>query len=89
MTIINASSGYNSLKLDKKLSYLTTFACEFHRYSFTRQAFEVVPAGDMFPYKVREIFKDMPNIFGIGDDILIVRYDAGGRDKDRTLRQVM
>ena len=32
MTIINASSGYHNLKLDKQLSYLTTFSCPFGRY---------------------------------------------------------
>ena len=31
----------------------------------------------------------MPNVFGIAANILIVRYDAHGRDHDRTLGQVM
>ena len=29
MSIIDTSSGYHNLKLDKKLSYLTMFACPF------------------------------------------------------------
>ena len=28
-----------------------------------------------------EIFKDMPYVFSIADDILIVGYDADGRDR--------
>ena len=29
------------------------------------------------------------NVFGIADDILIVAYDADGRNHDRTLRKEM
>ena len=32
MSIIDASSGYHNLKLDKQSSYLTTFSCPFARY---------------------------------------------------------
>ena len=32
MSIIDASSRYNNLKLDEKSSYLTTFACPFGQY---------------------------------------------------------
>ena len=46
----------------------------------------VVPVGDMFQWKIDEIFKDLPNVFGIADDMLIVDYDADGRDHDRTLK---
>ena len=48
MIIIDAGSGYHNLKLDKKLLYVTIFACQFGRYSFIRLPFWVVPAGDMF-----------------------------------------
>ena len=30
--LVDVSSGYHSLKLDEKSSYLTTFACQFVRY---------------------------------------------------------
>ena len=33
-----------------------------------------------------ETFKDMPNVFGIADGILIIRYYAYEIDHDRTLR---
>ena len=39
--------------------------------------------------KISEIFKDVPNVFGIVDDTLIVGYDVDGRDHSETLRQVM
>ena len=31
------------------------------------------------------MFKDLPNVFDIAGDILIVGYDAEGKDHDRTL----
>ena len=34
LSIINASSGYHSLKVDKQSSYLTTFSCPFGRYHY-------------------------------------------------------
>ena len=35
----------------------------------------VAPAGDKFQRKTDEIFNDMPSIFGIADDILVVGYE--------------
>ena len=36
--------------------------------------------------KIGKIFKDLSNVFGIADKILIVGYDADGRDHNRSLR---
>ena len=36
----------------------------------------------MFERKIDEIFKDMPNVFGIVDDILVAGYEADGRNHD-------
>ena len=55
---IDASSGYHNLKLDEKLSYLTTFVCKYGRYRYMRLSFGVAPARDMFQRKIDEIFKD-------------------------------
>ena len=79
------SSGYHNLNLYEKSSYLTTFACQFGRYRYKRLPFGAAPAGDMFQRKIDEIFKDLPNVFGIADDILVVRYDIDGKDHDDTL----
>ena len=46
-------------------------------------------AGDMFQYKIDEIFKELPNVLGIGDYILIVSYDDDRMDHNRKLRWVM
>ena len=34
----------------------------------------------MFQCKIDEIFNDMPNSFGITDDILVIGYDDDGTD---------
>ena len=87
--IIDASSGYCNLEIDKISLSLAIFACQFGRYRFSRLPFGVVSVGNMFQRKINEIFKGLPNVYNKADDILTVGYDADGRDHNRTLRQVM
>ena len=47
LSVIDVSSGYHNLKLDKKSSYLTPVACKFGRYMYKRLLFGTAPAGDM------------------------------------------
>ena len=60
-------------------SYLTTFACPFGRYRYKCLPFGAVPVGNMFRCKINEIFNDMPKVFGIADDILVIGYDMDGQ----------
>ena len=39
--------------------------------------------------KIDEIFKDLPNVFGIADDILVVGYDSDGNDHYEMLCKVL
>ena len=87
LSLIDVSSEYNSLKLDERSSYLTTFSCQFARYRYKRLSFGAGPTGDMFRRKIDVIFKDLLNVFGITDDILVVGYDRDGKDHDETLQQ--
>ena len=89
MSIIDASLGYHNLKLDKKSSYLTTFACPFGRYRYKHLLFRAELAGDMFQCKIDKIFNDMPNVFGIADDILVIGYDKDGADHDEAVYKVL
>ena len=89
MSIINASLGYHNLKLDKQSSYLTTFACPFGRYRYKCLPFGSVLVGDMFQHKIDKIFNDMPNVFGIADDILVIGYDKDGTDHDEVVYKVL
>ena len=85
MSIINVSLGYHNLKLDKQSSYLTTFACPFGRYRYKQLLFRAAPAGEMFQCKIDEIFNNMPNIFGIADNILLIGYNKDGTDHDKAV----
>ena len=40
----------------------------------------------MFQCKIDKIFKDIPHVFGIADDIVIVGYDKNCHDHDKTPR---
>ena len=89
MSIIDASLGYHNLQLDTKLSYLTTFAWPFGRYQYKCLLFRAVPVGDMFQHKINEIFNDMPNVFGIADDILVIGYDEDGTYHDEAVYNML
>ena len=43
----------------------------------------------MFQRKIDEIFKDLPIVFGITDDISLVGYDRDGKDPEDTLQRVL
>ena len=89
LSCIDASSAYHNLKLDKKSSYFMMFAYQFGRYRYKQLPFGAAPADDMFQRKIDEIFKDMPDVFGIVDDILVAGYKADGRDHDETGQRVL
>ena len=85
MSIINVSLGYHNLWLDTQSSYLTTFTCPFGRYWYKHLPFGAVPAGNLFQHKIDKIFYDMPNVFGIADDILVIGYDEDGTYYDEAV----
>ena len=89
LSLRDASSGYHNLKYDKKSSYLTSFVCQFQRYIHKHLPSGAAPAGDMFQRKIDETFNDMPNIFGISDDILVAGHEADGRDNNETVQSVL
>ena len=89
LSLIYVSSGYYNLKLDEKSSCLTTFAYQFGRYRYKCLPFGAASAGDMFQRKIDGIFNDMPNVFSITDDNLVVGYEDDGRDHDETVQTVL
>ena len=40
----------------------------------------------MLQWNIYKIFKDLPNVFGIVDDILIVVYNIDSRDHGKALK---
>ena len=43
----------------------------------------------MFLRKIDKIFKELPNVFGIANDILVVGYKTDGKDHDKELWRVL
>ena len=43
----------------------------------------------MFQHKIDEIFYYMPNVFGIGYDILVIGYNKDGADHDEAVYKVL
>ena len=43
----------------------------------------------MFQHKTDELFNDMPNVFGITDDILVIGYNDDGTDHYATAHKVL
>ena len=43
----------------------------------------------MFQCKIDETFNDMPNVFGIADDILVIGYDEDGTDHDKAVYDML
>ena len=89
MSILDASYGYHNLKLGEKSSYLTTYSCPFGQYRYKQLPFRAVPVGNMFQCKIDKIFSDVPNVFGIMDDILVIGYNENGADHDAALHKVL
>ena len=58
-------------------------------YWYKLLPFGAVPVGELFQCKIDEIFIDMPNVFGITDDILIIGYDKNGADHDAVVHKVL
>ena len=46
-------------------------------------------AGDIFQRKMAEIFKELPNVFGMADDILVASYNNDAPIMTRMLQQVL
>ena len=65
------------------------FTFPFGQYQYKQLPFRAVPVDDMFQHKIDEIFSDMPNVFGIADDILVMGYDGNGADHDEAVHKVL
>ena len=65
------------------------FTCQFGRYTYKWLPLGAAPAGDIFQRKIDEIFKDLPNVFSIADEILVVGYEADCKDHNKTLWRVL
>ena len=49
----------------------------------------MVLTSDMFQRKMDKLFHELPNVFGIANDILISGFNEQGRDYDETVDKVL
>ena len=82
MSIIDASLGIHNLKLDNHI-ILNHICLPIWQIQIQ------LPAGNMLQHKIDEIFNDIPNVFGIVDDILVIGYDKDRIDHDKTVYKVL
>ena len=85
LTLLDSSTIYHNLNLDKISSYLIICVCHFGQYMYARPA----TTGDMFQHKTHETFKVLSYVFGIADYILFVGYVNSDKDNNRMLRPVI
>ena len=64
-------------------------ACQFGRYRYKWLPFGTALAGDTFQRRIDEIFKELPIVFSIADDILVVGNEADGKENDEILWRVL
>ena len=70
-TVIDTKKGYFHVPLDEESSYLCTFNTPFGRYRFKRLPFGVIVSQDIFQRKLDEVYRNIPGVTGIADDIII------------------
>src|SRR5215469_9467189 len=72
--------GFWQIPLDEESSRLLTFNTPFGRYSFTRLAFGISSAPEVFQKRMVELFSDIPGVHIIFDDIIIAADDGDQHD---------
>ena len=86
-SVLDATSGYWSLKLEDQSSYLTTFNTPFARYRYLRVPFGLNCSQDEFQQKIDDTFESMSGVTAIVDDILV--FGKTRAEHDRNLRNVL
>ena len=66
-----------------------SLAGQLGRYRSTRPPFKPIPSGDLFQRKTDEIFRELPHLFGIAGNILIVDNVDNGTNYDTKLYRVL
>ena len=89
LTHIDAMSYYHNVKLSEKSLYIATFSCQCSRLKYKWLQFQTALAGDISQRKIGEIFRELPDVIYIADDILIVGHDGNSADHDKTLCRVL
>ena len=78
----DARSGYWSIVLSKRSSFLTTFQTPFRRYRFLRLPFGLKMAQDEFISKMDHCLDGLSGVRTIVDDIIVFGNDRATLDKN-------
>ena len=70
-SVVDTKKGYWHVELDQESSLLCTFNTPFGRYRFKRLPFGVIVSQDIFQQKLDKIYRNIPNVTGIADDIIV------------------
>ncbi|KAK9539543.1 hypothetical protein VZT92_004643 [Zoarces viviparus] len=70
-SVLDARSGYWTIKLSHESSMLTTFNTIYGRYRFNRLPFGIISAQDEFQRRVDEAYEGLQGVAAIVDDILL------------------
>ena len=77
---MDTTKGYWHVELDHESSLLCTFNTPFGRYRFKRPPFGIVVSQDIFQRRLDDIYRNIPNVTGIADDIIVFGSTQGEHD---------
>lgn len=86
-SVLDATKGYWSIRLNEKSSYLTTFNSPFSRYRYLRLPMGIRSSQDIFNRKIDETFEGLSGVTSIVDDILV--WGKTRSEHDHNLKQVL
>ncbi|KAJ8333874.1 hypothetical protein SKAU_G00411930 [Synaphobranchus kaupii] len=82
-SVLDARSGYWTIKLSQESSMLTTFNTVFGRYRFKRLPFGIMSAQDEFQRRIDGTYEGLSGVAVIVDDILV--YGRSKEEHDASL----
>ena len=85
-SVLDASSGFWQIQLDRDSAKLCTFNTPFGRCMFKRLLFSITSALDVFQAIVSEMFEDLDGVEAVVDDIVI--WGITEAEHDARLEQV-
>lgn len=77
-TVIDMSSGFWQVQLDKENSYLCCFNTCFGPYKFLRMPFGINSGPEVFQKYVNSVFGGIKGVHIIFDDLIIAATSSGG-----------
>ena len=84
---MNTTKGYWHVEIDPDSSTLCTFNTPVGRYRFKRLPFLIVVSQDIFERRLDDIYRNIPNVTGIIDDIIV--FGSTQEERDETFLNML